>query len=63
MVRRAMEMGFLRGRQPSLSYCDDCGHEELDMDVSGLRQQESDQDRAYEWISFLLQSQGRYQIE
>lgn len=33
LVRRAMEMGFYEGVNLSLSYCDDCGHEELDMDV------------------------------
>ena len=39
-LRRAMKMGFYEGVNLSLSYCDDCGHEELNMDdVSGLRQQ------------------------
>ena len=33
LVRRAMEMGFYEGVNLSLSYCDDCGHEEFDMDV------------------------------
>ena len=33
LVRRAMEMGFYEGVNLSLSYCDDCGHSELDMDV------------------------------
>lgn len=33
LVRRAMDMGFYEGVNLSLSYCDDCGHEELDMDV------------------------------
>lgn len=33
LVRRAMEKGFYEGVNLSLSYCDDCGHEELDMDV------------------------------
>lgn len=33
MVRRAMEMGFYEGVNLSLSYCDDCGHEELEMEV------------------------------
>ncbi len=33
LVRRAMKMGFYEGVNLSLSYCDDCGHEELDMDV------------------------------
>lgn len=32
LVRRAMAMGFYEGVNMSLSYCDDCGHEELDMD-------------------------------
>ncbi len=33
LVRRAMGMGFYEGVNLSLAYCDDCGHEELDMDV------------------------------
>lgn len=33
LVRRAMNMGFYEGVNLSLSYCDDCGHEELEMDV------------------------------
>lgn len=33
LVRRAMAMGFYEGVNLSLSYCDDCGHEELNMDV------------------------------
>lgn len=33
LVRRAMAKGFYEGVNLSLSYCDDCGHEELDMDV------------------------------
>ena len=33
LVRRAMKMGFYEGVNLSLAYCDDCGHQELDMDV------------------------------
>ncbi len=33
LVERAMDMGFYEGVNLSLSYCDDCGHSELDMDV------------------------------
>lgn len=33
LVRRAMRMGFYEGVNLSLAYCDDCGHEELKMDV------------------------------
>ena len=33
LIKRAMKMGFYEGVNLSLSYCDDCGHEELDMDV------------------------------
>ncbi|MCI8893114.1 MAG: anaerobic ribonucleoside-triphosphate reductase [Lachnospiraceae bacterium] len=33
LVRRAMDMGFYEGVNLSLSYCDDCGHQELEMDV------------------------------
>lgn len=32
-VERAMEKGFYEGVNLSLSYCNSCGHEELDMDV------------------------------
>ena len=28
-----MEMGFYEGVNLSLAYCDDCGHQELEMDV------------------------------
>lgn len=33
LVRRAMRMGLYEGVNLSLAYCDDCGHQELDMDV------------------------------
>jgi len=33
LVRRAMKMGFYEGVNLSLAYCDDCGHQELEMDV------------------------------
>ena len=33
LVRRAMDMGFYEGVNLSLSYCDDCGYEELKMDT------------------------------
>ena len=33
LVDRAMEMGFYEGINMSLSYCNNCGHEELNMDV------------------------------
>ena len=33
LVRRAMDMGFYEGINLSLAYCDDCGYEELEMDV------------------------------
>lgn len=33
LIRRAMEMGFYEGVNLSLAYCDDCGHEELEMDI------------------------------
>ncbi len=33
LVRRAMDKGFYEGVNLSLSYCDDCGHQELEMDV------------------------------
>lgn len=32
LVRRAMDMGFYEGVNLSLAYCDDCGHQELEMD-------------------------------
>ena len=33
LVRRAMDFGFYEGINLSLAYCEDCGYEELDMDV------------------------------
>lgn len=33
LVKRAMDLGFYEGVNLSLAYCDDCGHEELEMDV------------------------------
>lgn len=33
LIRRAMNLGFYEGVNMALSYCNDCGHEELDMDV------------------------------
>lgn len=33
LIHRAMEMGFYEGVNLSLAYCDDCGHQELEMDV------------------------------
>ena len=33
LIRRAMAMGFYEGVNLSLAYCDDCGHQELSMDV------------------------------
>ena len=33
LVLRAMELGYYEGVNLSLAYCDDCGHQELDMDV------------------------------
>lgn len=33
LVRRAMDLGLYEGVNLSLSYCDDCGHQELEMDV------------------------------
>ncbi len=33
LINRAMDMGLYEGVNMSLAYCDDCGHQELDMDV------------------------------
>lgn len=33
LVRRAMDLGFYEGINLSLAYCEECGHEELEMDV------------------------------
>lgn len=33
LIHRAMDMGFYEGVNLSLSYCDKCGHQELDMDI------------------------------
>lgn len=32
LIRRAMDLGFYEGVNLSLAYCDDCGHQELEMD-------------------------------
>ena len=32
LIRRAMEMGFYEGVNLSLAYCDQCGHQELEME-------------------------------
>ena len=33
LVRRAMSLGYYEGVNLSIAYCDDCGHEELEMDM------------------------------
>lgn len=33
LVKRAMDLGFYEGVNLSLSYCDKCGHSQLDMDI------------------------------
>lgn len=33
LIRRAMKLGFYEGVNLELSYCDLCGHQEIDMDV------------------------------
>ena len=33
LVKRAMSMGLYEGVNLSLAYCDECGHQELEMDV------------------------------
>lgn len=33
LIRRAMKYGFYEGVNLSLAYCEDCGHQELNMDV------------------------------
>ena len=33
LIRRAMDLGFYEGVNLSLAYCEDCGHQELAMDV------------------------------
>ena len=33
LIHRAMDMGFYEGVNMSLAYCDDCGHQEMEMDV------------------------------
>lgn len=33
LIRRAMDFGFYEGVNLALSYCEDCGYEQLDMDV------------------------------
>ena len=33
LICRAMDLGYYEGVNLSLAYCDDCGHQELEMDV------------------------------
>lgn len=33
LIHRAMDMGLYEGVNLSLAYCDDCGHQELEMDI------------------------------
>ena len=33
LIRRAMKLGFYEGVNLALSYCEDCGYQQLDMDV------------------------------
>lgn len=33
LIRRAMDFGYYEGVNLSLAYCDDCGHQELEMDI------------------------------
>lgn len=33
LIRRAMDLGYYEGVNLSLAYCDDCGHQELEMDI------------------------------
>ena len=33
LIRRAMQLGYYEGVNLELSYCEDCGHEQLEMDV------------------------------
>lgn len=33
LIRRAMQKGLYEGVNLSLAYCENCGHEELDMDI------------------------------
>ena len=33
LIRRAMKIGFYEGVNLALSYCEDCGHQQLEMDV------------------------------
>lgn len=33
LIRRAMELGYYEGVNLELAYCEDCGHEQLEMDI------------------------------
>ncbi len=64
LIRRAMDLGYYEGVNLSLAYCDDCGHQELEMDVCpGMRLPKPDKDRSYEWLSFLQPCAWRYTTE
>jgi len=64
LVRRAMKLGFYEGVNLSLAYCDDCGHQELEMDVCPkCGSKHLDKNRAHERLSFLLPREGGYPSE
>ena len=54
LIRSAMALGFYEGVNLSLAYCDDCGHQELEMDVCPkCGSQQPDEDRPDEWLPIL----------
>lgn len=56
-------MGFYEGVNLSLAYCDDCGHEELEMDVRPPAAAKPDEDRQNERIFKLFKGQRRYKTK
>ena len=59
-----MNLGYYEGVNLSLAYCDDCGHQELEMDVAfGLRFQKLTKiDRMNGYLSY-SRVHGRYPSE
>ena len=57
-----MKLGLYEGVNLSLAYCDDCGHQELEMDVCPeVRFQQPHEDRPDERVSVVFSAgTGRY---
>ena len=56
LLKRAMRLGLYEGVNLSLSYCDDCGHEELNMDVCPNVEVKTNKDRSDERLFIIFTS-------